>query len=267
MPSPFELVSASIIVFLCISLVSALFANRQSILVKLSSALSAAACLVAASGGFLSVLAGSTEAMVLPIGLPDMPFYMRLDPVAGFFVSIVGLLGFFVSVYSIGYLKGFLGRRSVTPLLVFYNIFMAGMLLVLVSDDAYFFMIAWELMAVSSFFLVFFEDEKVQNRRAAFIYILIAHIGAVLILLSFGIIAGFAAGFESFNGYTFSAMRSAEMTPVWASIAFLLAFTGFAAKAGVIPLHVWLPEAHPAAPSNVSALMSGVMLKTAIYGM
>ena len=266
MPSPFELVSASIIVFLCISLVSALFANRQSILVKLSSALSAAACLVAASGGFLSVLAGSTEAMVLPIGLPDMPFYMRLDPLAGFFVSIVGLLGFFVSVYSIGYLKGFLGRRSVTPLLVFYNIFMAGMLLVLVSDDAYFFMIAWELMAVSSFFLVFFEDEKVQNRRAAFIYILIAHIGAVLILLSFGIMAGFAAGFESFNGYTFSAMRSANMPAVWASIAFLLAFAGFAAKAGVIPLHVWLPEAHPAAPSNVSALMSGVMLKTAIYG-
>jgi formate hydrogenlyase subunit 3/multisubunit Na+/H+ antiporter MnhD subunit len=143
---------------------------------------------------------------------------------------------------------------------------MAGMLLVLVSDDAYFFMISWELMAVSSFFLVFFEDEQVQNRRAAFIYILIAHIGAVMILLSFGVMAAFAAGFESFNGYTFDAMRSSQMPAVWASIAFILAFAGFAAKAGVIPLHVWLPEAHPAAPSNVSALMSGVMLKTAIYG-
>jgi formate hydrogenlyase subunit 3/multisubunit Na+/H+ antiporter MnhD subunit len=266
MPSPFELVSASIVAFLCVSIVSALLANYQQFLVKFSNALSAAACLLAAFGGFLTVLSGSVETFILPIGLPDMPFYMRLDALSGFFVSIVGLLGFFVSVYSIGYLRGFLGRRSVAPLLVFYNIFLAGMLLVLLSDDAYFFMISWELMAVSSFFLVFFEDEKVPNRRAAFIYILIAHVGAVLILLSFGIMAGFAAGFESFQGYTFFAMRMAEMPAVWASIAFLLAFAGFAAKAGIIPLHVWLPEAHPAAPSNVSALMSGVMLKTAVYG-
>jgi len=265
MPSPFELVSVSIIAFLLISLVSALLADHQHFLVKFSSAFSAVSCLIAAVGGFLS-LSGPSEAFVLSIGLPDLPFYMRLDALSGFFVTLVGLLGFFVSVYSAGYLKGFLGRRPVTPLAVFYNIFLAGMLLVLVSDDAYFFMISWELMAVSSFFLVFFEDEKVANRRAAFIYVLIAHVGAVLILLSFGIMAAFAAGFESFNGYTFTAMRAAAMPAAWASIAFLLAFAGFAAKAGVIPLHVWLPEAHPSAPSNVSALMSGVMLKTAIYG-
>jgi len=266
MPSPFDLVFASIVLFLFISLVPAFFAGRQKFLVSFTSLLSAAASLLAATGGFLSVLTGGAEGMVLPIGLPDLPFYMRLDALSGFFVTIVGLLGFFVSIYSAGYLGGFLGRRSVAPLVVFCNIFMAAMLLVLVAADAYFFMVSWELMAVSSFFLVFFEDEKVENRRAAFIYMLVAHLGAILVLLSFGIMAGSATGFESFSGYTFEAMRSAETPPLWASIAFAAAFFGFAAKAGVIPLHVWLPEAHPAAPSNVSALMSGVMLKTAVYG-
>jgi len=266
MPSPFGIVSASVIAFLAISVLSCLLARKQAFLIYFSSTLSAIASLFALWGGFTSVLAGAAETSMLPIGLPDLPFYLRLDPVSGFFITVTGLMGFFVSVYSAGYLRGFLGQRSVTSLLVFYNIFMAGMLLVLLSDDAYFFMISWELMAAASFFLVCFEDEKRQNRKAAFIYLLIAHVGAVLILLSFGLMAGFAAGFENFQGYSFSAMRVAEITPVWASIAFFLAFFGFAAKAGVTPLHVWLPEAHPVAPSNVSALMSGVMLKTAIYG-
>src|SRR3989304_130451 len=109
-------------------------------------------------------------------------------------------MGFFVSVYSAGYLRGFLGQRSVTSLLVFYNIFMAGMLLVLLSDDAYFFMISWELMAAASFFLVCFEDEKRQNRTAALILPLLAHVGAGLILLSFGLMAGVVAGFVNFLG-------------------------------------------------------------------
>lgn len=266
MAAPFDFVSASIIAFLSIALFSLLFSRQQAFLALAANGLSAVASLVAAFGGALAVLLGGVEAWMLPIGLPDLPFYMRLDALSGFFVTLTGLLGFFVSIYSMGYLKGFLGQRSLTPLLVFYNLFMAGMLLVLVSDDAYFFMVSWELMAASSFFLIFFDDE-VANRRAAFTYLLIAHVGAVLILLSFGVMAAFATGFESFHGYTFSAMRQAEIPAFWGSIAFILAFAGFAAKAGVIPLHVWLPEAHPAAPSNVSALMSGVMLKTAIYGM
>jgi len=241
--------------------------RSQPSLIRFSSILSAIASLAAFWGGFSSVFAGSTEAASLPIGLPDMPFYLRLDPVSGFFAALLGLMGFFISIYSAGYLRGFLARRPVTSLLVFSNIFMAGMLLVLLSDDAYFFLISWEIMTASSFFLVCFEDDHVQNRRAAFVYMVIAHVGAVLILLSFGLIAGFASGFENFQGYTFSAMRTAQISTAWSSIAFILAFLGFAAKAGVVPLHVWLPEAHPVAPSNISALMSGVMLKVALYGL
>lgn len=263
---PLGLAFLSIFLFLFTAAITPLLKGRPHALVKVSFSLAALSSFIALLGGFLAVNNGASDAMVLPIGLPDLPFYLRLDPLSGFFVTVIALLGLFVSVYSIGYVKGFIGQRSIAPLVVFYCLFMAGMLMVLLSDDAYSFMVSWELMAASSYFLVVFEDEHASNRRAAFIYLLIAHVGAVLILLSFGVMAGFASGVEVFSGYTFSAMRSSAITPAWASIAFLLAFFGFAAKAGVIPLHVWLPEAHPAAPSNVSALMSGVMLKTAIYG-
>ena len=200
------------------------------------------------------------------MGLPDLPFHLRLDPLSGFFLTLIGALGFIVSIYSIGYVKGFIGHRPVTSLAIFYSLFLAGMFMVVLADDAFFFLISWEVMAAASYFLVMFEDERTENRRAAFLYIVIAHIGAIAILLSFGLMAGFATGFESFNGYTFDAMRHASLPPHWAAVTFFLAVFGFAAKAGVIPLHVWLPEAHPVAPSNVSALMSGIMLKTAIYG-
>jgi formate hydrogenlyase subunit 3/multisubunit Na+/H+ antiporter MnhD subunit len=131
---------------------------------------------------------------------------------------------------------------------------------VLLADDAYAFMVAWETMALSSYFLVTAQHGLAEIRRAGFLYLLLAHVGAIAILLSFGVMQGGSWQF------TFDAMRSAHLAPGWAASAFLLALAGFGAKAGLVPLHVWLPEAHPAAPSPVSALMSGVMLKTAVYG-
>ena len=135
------------------------------------------------------------------------------------------------------------------------------MALVLVADDAYVFMVAWETMALSSFFLVTTDHRIPEIRRAGFLYLLIAHVGAIAILLCFGVLQGGS------GDYTFGAMRSMRLTGAWPSVAFFLALFGFGAKAGLLPLHIWLPEAHPAAPSPVSALMSGVMLKTAIYGL
>ena len=132
---------------------------------------------------------------------------------------------------------------------------------VLLADDAYAFMFAWETMALSSYFLVTTQHRLPDIRRAGFLYLLIAHLGAIGILLSFGVMQGGSWQF------TFDAMRAANLPPAWAAVAFLLALFGFGAKAGLVPLHVWLPEAHPAAPSPVSALMSGVMLKTALYGL
>lgn len=264
--TPFTLASASVLLLLSIPLFVPFFTRRQETLINLSFPLAAVASLSSVIAGIWCVGAGTTESYTLLLGLPDLPFNLRLDPLAGFFITVIGLLGLFISIYSLGYVKGILAHRPVISLVVFYALFMAGMLMVVLADDAFFFLVSWEVMAASSYFLVIFEDERTENRRAAFIYLLVAHIGAIAILLSFGVMAGLTTGFESFNGYTFDAMRAAKLPQAWATAAFFLAFFGFAAKAGMIPLHVWLPEAHPVAPSNISALMSGVMLKTAIYG-
>ncbi|BCB95683.1 hydrogenase 4 subunit B [Dissulfurispira thermophila] len=261
-----NITAVSIVLLFIAGLSAQVLRQNQRLLINVSFSLSALASLMALFGGIWTVGSGVTERIVLMIGLPDLPFHLRLDPLSGYFLSIIGLLSFFVSIYSTGYVKGFLGRRSVTRLVIFYCLFIAGMFMVVLADDALFFLISWEAMAAASYFLVLYEDEKSENRKSAFLYMVVAHIGAVAILLSFGVMAGFAAGFENFNGFTFDAMRQTRFPGQWATAAFLLAFFGFAAKAGVVPLHVWLPEAHPVAPSNVSALMSGVMLKTAIYG-
>jgi hydrogenase-4 component B len=264
--SPIDIASLSIFVLFLLVALAALFRQNQHALVVVCSMLTGLASLLSVIAGVWTVGSHITGKRVLFIGLPDLPFHLRLDPIAGFFLTVIGLLAFFVSIYSAGYLKGVIGHRPVTRLVAFYSIFIAGMFMVVLADDALFFLVSWEIMAAASYFLVMFEDEKQENRRAAFMYIVIAHVGAIAILLSFGVMAGIATGFESFNGYTFDAMRQAKFPIEWATVAFLLSLFGFAAKAGVVPLHVWLPEAHPVAPSNVSALMSGVMLKTAIYG-
>jgi formate hydrogenlyase subunit 3/multisubunit Na+/H+ antiporter MnhD subunit len=135
------------------------------------------------------------------------------------------------------------------------------MAFVLLADDAYLFMVSWETMALSSYFLVITDHKLPATRSAGFLYLLIAHLGAIAVLLCFGVLHG------GRGDYSFDALRAAQLQPGWATVAFLLAFFGFGAKAGMLPLHAWLPEAHPAAPSPVSALMSGVMIKTAVYGM
>ena len=198
--------------------------------------------------------------LVLPLGLPDLPFHARLDSLSAFFLLLLGMVSAGISLFAGGYFRRDQGTAP-GLLCLYYHVFLAAMALVMVADDAYFFMVVWETMALASYFLVTSEHSKAEIRRAGFLYLLIAHVGAIAILLCFGTL-------QSGSGdYTFEQMRILEPSSGWATAAFLLALFGFGAKAGILPLHVWLPEAHPAAPSPVSALMSGVMLKTAIYGM
>ena len=198
--------------------------------------------------------------LVLPVGLPDLPFHLRYDALSGFFLIVLGAASAGISLFAGGYFRR--GEGTAPGLLCLqYHIFLGSMGLVLLADDAYAFVVAWESMAVSSYFLVTTQHRLPEIRRAGFLYLLIAHLGAVAILLCFGVMQGGRWQF------TFDAMRAAQLSPPWATAAFLLALLGFGAKAGLVPLHVWLPEAHPAAPSPVSALMSGVMLKTAVYGL
>ncbi len=216
-------------------------------------------------GVALAVVAGLSlgapvERLVLPVGLPDLPMHLRRDALTSLFLLLLGATSAGISVFAAGYFRR--GEGTAPGLLCLqYHLFLASMGFVLLADDAYAFMLAWETMALSSYFLVTAQHAMPEIRRAGFIYLLMAHVGALAILLSFGVLQGGSWQF------TFEAMRNAHLAPNRAAIAFLLALLGFGAKAGLVPLHVWLPEAHPAAPSPVSALMSGVMLKTAVYGM
>jgi len=212
-------------------------------------------------GVALGALARAPEAAVLPLGLPDLPFHVRLDGLSALFLAILALATVGISIFAAGYFRA--GQGTAPGLLCLqYHVFLASMVIVLLADDAYLFMVAWETMALSSYFLVTTQHRIPEIRQAGFLYLLIAHLGAIAILLAFGVLSG--GSWE----FTFEAMRgnAPTLSPGWIVAAFALAVLGFGAKAGLLPLHVWLPEAHPAAPSPVSALMSGVMLKMAVYG-
>ncbi len=199
------------------------------------------------------------EVAVLPLGLPQLPFHLRLDSLSAFFLILIGGVSAGVSTFAAGYFR----RGEGTPpglICLEYHVFLASIAMLVMADDAYVFMVMWETMAFSSFFLVLANHRMPEIRQAAYLYVLVAHIGALGILLCFGVLQA------GTGDYTFANMRAQHLSPFWGSAAFVLALFGFGAKAGILPLHAWLPEAHPAAPSPFSALMSGVMLKIALYG-
>ncbi|MDO9199617.1 hydrogenase 4 subunit B [Rhodoferax sp.] len=207
----------------------------------------------------LSAVGSRPEVAVLPIGLPQLPFHLRLDSLSAFFLMVIGGVSAGVSAFAAGYFRK--GEGTPPGLICFeYHVFLASIVMVVIADDAYAFMVAWETMAFSSFFLVMANHRSAEIRNAGYLYMLVAHIGALGILLCFGVLQA------NTGDYTFANMRAQHLSPFWGSVAFVLAVFGFGAKAGILPLHAWLPEAHPAAPSPFSALMSGVMLKIALYG-
>ena len=193
----------------------------------------------------------------MPLGLPWIGARFHVDALSSFFLVVVNLGAGAASLYGLGY-----GRteRASERVLPFFPAFLAGMNLVLVADDGYTFLLSWEFMSLASWALVMAHHREDDNARAGYVYLLMASFGTLALLLAFALLAGPA------GGYAFEAMRAARPSPAVAGLAFLLALIGAGSKAGIVPLHVWLPLAHPAAPSHVSALMSGVMTKVAVYG-
>jgi len=207
----------------------------------------------------LSAAFAAPEVAVLPLGLPQLPFHLRLDSLSSFFLLLIGGVSAGVSTFAAGYFRQ--GEGTPPGLICLeYHVFLASIAMVVMADDAYVFMVMWETMAFASFFLVLANHRIAEIRQAGYLYMLVAHVGALGILLCFGLLQA------NTGDYTFANMRQQHLTPFWGSVAFVLAVFGFGAKAGLLPLHAWLPEAHPAAPSPFSALMSGVMLKIALYG-
>ncbi|MBE0626306.1 MAG: hydrogenase 4 subunit B [Burkholderiales bacterium] len=258
MPGALQLILGVILAWLALGLAGVFYPRNLYLVSRVLFPAGALGALALAAAA-LSALGGVTQSVVLPLGLPELPFHLRLDALSAFFLLLLGTVTAGISVFAAGYFRQGEGTAPGLQCL-YYHVFIASMALVLLADDAYAFMVFWETMALSSYFLVTSDHAKAEIRRAGFLYILIAHIGAIGILLCFGLLHGT-------GDYTFDTMRAVQLAPLWATIAFALALFGFGAKAGMLPLHVWLPEAHPAAPSPVSALMSAVMLKTAIYGL
>jgi len=216
-------------------------------------------CAVAMLDGFLVLIGDDPPtALVLPLGLPWLGAHLRLDALAAFFLTVLGLGGGVTSLYAIGY-----GRHEREPqrVLPFYPAFLGAMALVLLAADAFTFLMSWETMSLLSWALVLTHHREPDARAAGFVYLVMAGFGTMALLLAFGLLAG------ADGGYAFEAMRAVERPPATAAVILALMLVGAGSKAGIAPLHVWLPLAHPAAPSHVSALMSGVMTKVALYGL
>jgi hydrogenase-4 component B len=220
-------------------------------------------CLIASSALLVTAVLAllgiprTPSTAILPLGIPWLGARFRLDALSAFFLAVVALGAAAASLFALGY-----GRHEAAPrrVLPFYPAFLAGMCIVVLADDAFTFLVSWEFMSLSSWALVMAHQRVPDNVRAGYVYLIMASFGTLALLLMFGLFAG------PEGSYAFADMREAQLSSGVAAGVLVLALIGAGSKAGLVPLHVWLPLAHPAAPSHVSALMSGVMTKVAVYG-
>jgi hydrogenase-4 component B len=238
--------------------VLAVMVGRFSSATPIVYGLSLVASLLLLAFGAVHLLGGiAPVSLTLPLGLPWLGAHFRMDALSAYFLAIVDLGSFAASLFALGY-----GRHEEAPLRVlpFYPAFLAGMNLVVLADDAFTFLVSWEFMSLTSWALVMAHHRVPDNVRAGYVYLIMASFGTLALLLTFGLLAG------SDGGYAFAQIRDASPSAATAALVLMLVLVGAGSKAGLVPLHVWLPLAHPAAPSHVSALMSGVMTKVAVYG-
>jgi hydrogenase-4 component B len=254
--SPVAAALCSVPAFLGVPLLAAA-ALRWSAASRVIYGACAVICLVVLAVALAQLLSTDSPAssLRLPLGLPWIGAHFRIDALAAFFLAVVNLGGASASLFAIGY-----GNHEKAPgrVLPFYAAFLAGMNLVVLADDAFTFLVSWEFMSLSSWALVMAHHHDPENRHAGYVYIVMASFGTLSLLLAFGLLAGGS------GGYSFADMQGAPTA--LSGFVLILAILGAGSKAGLVPLHVWLPLAHPAAPSHVSALMSGVMTKVAVYG-
>ncbi|WP_300156211.1 proton-conducting transporter membrane subunit [Solidesulfovibrio sp.] len=252
--------------FYALGAIAALCAGRG----RLANALGAGAALAGSVVGlaaFAVAPASAVSQVVLPWGLPVGSLTLGLDPVSRLFLLPVSLLGAACAVCGAASLAGHdhdeAGHGGLGAHWCFFNLLLAGLSLVMAARDAVCFLVAWEIMSLAPFFLIGFHDDEVEVREAAWTYLVAAHLGAVCVLAFFAAFWA-AAGTTGFDALAQAAADGRLAAP---SALFLLALAGFGAKAGFFPLHVWLPEAHPAAPSHVSAMLSGAMISAGVYGL
>lgn len=254
----------SMTLFIASLAVSCIGALASVLLIKSDNAAKTAGCLIGAVAAVLSFAAGiqavlgDVTVIDTVLFFPFARFQLLLNRLSGVFVALISVLAFAGSIYGLNYFDEYPGKKARAGF--FFNTFVASMMLVITADNVFWFLVAFELMSLTSYYLVVIEENQ-QSIHGGWLYFVIAHVGFVLIMASFLILANHAGG-----SFAFADIRSTVFDPTVASVCFVLAFFGFGAKAGIIPLHSWLPKAHPEAPSNVSALMSGGMIKIGIFG-
>lgn len=204
-----------------------------------------------------------TLSIKIATSLPNFSVSFNADLLSAFFMFIVSIVAICCSIYALGYVSHYYKKYNIGTLGFFYNLFLAGVLLVVTADNAMFFLVVWEIMSLASYFLVVYENREESSVKAGMLYFIMTHVGTAFILFSFLLLYKVTGSFD-FSVMARSIQNSALL---YKNLIFISAFIGFGIKAGIIPLHIWLPSAHPAAPSHVSALMSGVMIKTGIYMM
>ncbi len=247
--------------FLVGALGSLLCMRRDALANYVGNSFAALGSLGALVFSFVALTSGRAPTFTLPAALPWLNFSIHIDPLSAFFMMVISLISVFCSIYALGYVRHFYGTYNIGSLGFFFNVFIASTLLVASAHNALLFLIVWELMALSSFFLVIYEHKQKENVEAGYLYFIMTHTGTAFILMSFLLL------FRATGSFDFDTIRAsgAMISPLMASLIFVSALIGFGIKTGIIPLHIWLPSAHPAAPSHVSAVMSGVMIKTGIY--
>jgi len=225
----------------------------------LGSATAALGCAVGLWPALHAALGAPAQSVHLAWPLPGMSLALELDALSGFFLVPTLLICALAAIYGAGYLLD--SKKPVGLAWLSYNLLVLSMTLLMLARNGILFLLAWEVMSLASFFLVCFENDDPAAREAGWVYLIATHLGSAFLLALFVLMAKASGSFD------FAAWNLLPMTSARAGLLFIFATVGFGTKAGFLPLHVWLPEAHPAAPSHVSAVMSGVMIKTGIYGL
>ena len=238
-----------------------LFLKNQNHKIKLTS-ISAVIGAVFTIVSAIKALSGTLEAYSFYLGPVFQNVAISLDNLSAFFVIFISLMSALAIVYANGYLKKYIdNKKDISAHCLFFNLLIASMLLVVSAKNALWFLVVWEIMSLSSFFLVIFENDKKEVIKAGVKYLVYMHVSVVFIILMFAVLSINSSSLD-FDQFKILLNNNSALC----NLVFVLGFIGFGIKAGFTPFHNWLPDAHPAAPSHVSAVMSGVMIKTGIYG-
>lgn len=255
-------VLCTLILFLLGSLISLAFQRNQKFSNIIPGSIYSIASLLGITASLMHLLSGNdvTKLGSIRTTIPFISFSFSMDRLSAFFILALSVLTLCVSIYSMGYLSHYYGKRNVGIFNFIMGIFIMSIILVFISGNMLIFLVSWEIMSLTSYFLVVYEGDKEENQKAGIIYLIMTHIATAFLTIAFIILYTYTGSFDI-------GLTNNHMPALAKNAVFLCFIIGFGTKAGIIPLHIWLPYAHPAAPSNVSSIMSGIMIKTAIFGM